>query len=85
MVVPTILIVDDEPTNLFLLTGLLRPDYLVRAANSGESALRAAANQPRPDLVLLDVMIQISEVLVISMIQVSNHLNRLKQMFLVLA
>jgi len=52
----TILIVDDEPTNLFLLTGLLRPDYLVRAANSGESALRAAASQPRPDLVLLDVM-----------------------------
>ncbi|MDZ4252426.1 MAG: two-component system response regulator [Sulfuritalea sp.] len=56
MVAATILIVDDEPTNLFLLTGLLRPDYLVRAANSGESALRAAASQPKPDLVLLDVM-----------------------------
>jgi putative two-component system response regulator len=52
----TILIVDDEPANLFLLTGLLRPEYLVRAANSGESALRAAASEPRPDLVLLDVM-----------------------------
>jgi len=52
----TILIVDDEPTNLFLLTSLLRPDYLVRAVNSGESALRAAASEPRPDLVLLDVM-----------------------------
>ena len=56
MAAATILIVDDEPTNLFLLTGLLRPEYLVRAANSGESALRAAASQPRPDLVLLDVM-----------------------------
>ncbi|MCX7166908.1 MAG: two-component system response regulator [Rhodocyclales bacterium] len=52
----TILIVDDEPTNLFLLTTLLRPEYLVRAANSGESALRAVASEPRPDLVLLDVM-----------------------------
>jgi putative two-component system response regulator len=56
MVEATILIVDDEPTNLFLLTSLLRPEYLVRAANSGESALRAAASEPRPDLVLLDVM-----------------------------
>jgi putative two-component system response regulator len=52
----TILIVDDEPTNLSLLAQLLRPDYQVRAANSGESALRAAASEPRPDLVLLDVM-----------------------------
>lgn len=56
MAVATILIVDDEPTNLSLLTHLLRPDYQVRAANSGESALRAAAGEPRPDLVLLDVM-----------------------------
>ena len=56
MTATTILIVDDEPTNLFLLTGLLRSHYLVRAANSGESALRAAASEPRPDLVLLDVM-----------------------------
>lgn len=56
MVKATILIVDDEPTNLSLLTHLLRSDYLVRAANSGESALRAAASEPRPDLVLLDVM-----------------------------
>lgn len=52
----TILIVDDEPTNLSILANLLRPEYQVRAANSGESALRAAASEPRPDLMLLDVM-----------------------------
>ncbi len=52
----TILIVDDEPANLSLLTHLLRPLYQVRAANSGENALRAAASEPRPTLVLLDVM-----------------------------
>lgn len=56
MTAETILIVDDEPTNLFLLTSLLRPEFVVRAANSGESALRAAASEPLPDLVLLDVM-----------------------------
>lgn len=53
---PTILIVDDEPANLSLLTHLLRPDYQVLAANSGESALRAVASDPQPELVLLDVM-----------------------------
>lgn len=52
----TILVVDDEPTNLLLLSNLLRPEYQVRAANSGESALRAATGEPRPDLILLDVM-----------------------------
>jgi putative two-component system response regulator len=56
MVMATILIVDDEPTNLSLLTGLLRPEYHVRAANSGENALRAVTTEPRPDLILLDVM-----------------------------
>lgn len=56
MVTATILIVDDEPTNLHLLTGLLRPEFMVRAANSGENALRVAMTQPRPDLILLDVM-----------------------------
>jgi putative two-component system response regulator len=52
----TILIVDDEPANLSLLAQLLRPLYQVRAANSGKNALRAAASEPQPALVLLDVM-----------------------------
>jgi len=56
MAAATILTIDDEPTNLSLLTHLLRPVYQVRAANTGESALRAAASEPRPDLILLDVM-----------------------------
>jgi putative two-component system response regulator len=52
----TILIVDDEPANLAMLSHLLRPDYQVRASNSGENALRVATSEPRPDLILLDVM-----------------------------
>ena len=52
----TILIVDDEPTNLAVLTQLLRSRYRVRAASSGVAALRAANTDPRPDLILLDVM-----------------------------
>jgi putative two-component system response regulator len=52
----TILIVDDTPQNLTILGELLQPYYRVRAANSGERALRAAGLQPTPDLILLDVM-----------------------------
>jgi len=52
----TILVVDDSAENLSLLSDLLLPLYEVRAVNSGERALRAAASIPHPDLILLDVM-----------------------------
>lgn len=52
----TILIVDDFPENLTVLSELLQPIYNVRAANSGQKALRIAGTMPRPDLILLDVM-----------------------------
>ncbi len=51
-----VLIVDDDPSNLLILSGLLRPYYEVLAATSGERALKIVEGQPRPDLVLLDVM-----------------------------
>ena len=53
---PTVLIVDDAAENLFVLSELLKPHYRVLAVNSGEGALRVAAGEPRPDLILLDVM-----------------------------
>ena len=52
----TILIVDDTPQNLTVLGELLKPHYRIRAANSGERALRVASSDPRPDIILLDVM-----------------------------
>ena len=56
MTAPIILIVDDEPANLTVLSALLRPLYTVRVCKSGPQALEAAAREPRPDLILLDVM-----------------------------
>jgi two-component system OmpR family response regulator len=51
-----LLVVDDEPTILHLLSGSLRfAGYEVVTAASGTEAVRAAASA-RPDLVLLDVM-----------------------------
>ena len=52
----TILIVDDARQNLALLDALLRPRYQVLAVTTGAQALRLAHIEPRPDLILLDVM-----------------------------
>lgn len=52
---PTILVVDDAPTNLNLVAGLLNRDYRVQLAASGQKALTLARRSP-PDLILLDVM-----------------------------
>ncbi len=52
----TLLVVDDVPENLTVLGELLQPYYRVRVANSGARALQVAASAPKPDLILLDVM-----------------------------
>ena len=52
----TLLIVDDSADNLLVLSDLLRSCYRVLAANSGHEGLRVAGGEPRPDLILLDVM-----------------------------
>jgi len=51
----TVLVVDDKPENLQLLSGMLRArGHTVRAVVSGKLALAAVRNSP-PDLILLDV------------------------------
>ncbi|MDX2448703.1 MAG: response regulator, partial [Desulfobacterales bacterium] len=53
---PTILIVDDEQTNIKLVKAMLIPEnYLLIEAASGEKALECVEDN-RPDLILLDVM-----------------------------
>ena len=53
---PTVLIVDDTPENLTVMNGLLREHYRTKIANNGERALQIAADNPHPDLILLDIM-----------------------------
>lgn len=53
---PTILVVDDTRDNLSVIGGILENEFRVRVANSGERAIRVAATAPRPDLILLDIM-----------------------------
>lgn len=54
---PTILVVDDAPDSIEPIVRCLQAgDYRTRIANSGERALVLARAAPRPDLILLDVM-----------------------------
>ncbi len=51
----TILVVDDAPENIDLLSGILKADYRVKVALNGEKALKVVAKNC-PDLILLDVL-----------------------------
>jgi phosphoserine phosphatase RsbU/P len=51
-----ILIVDDTPTNIGVISGALKDSYRTKVATSGEKALAIAAAPEKPDLILLDVM-----------------------------
>ena len=53
---PTILIVDDTPDNIMLLSRLLKDRYNTKVANNGSLALQIAQATPGLDLILLDVM-----------------------------
>lgn len=50
-----ILIVDDEPVNIQILTGILEEEYKLHAAIDGKTALEIATSV-KPDLILLDML-----------------------------
>ncbi|TCK09113.1 response regulator [Marinobacterium mangrovicola] len=52
----TVLLVDDAPANIKVLNTALKETYRTKVATSGEKALEIAARDPKPDLILLDIM-----------------------------
>jgi adenylate cyclase len=52
----TVLIVDDTPTNVGVISGVLKDFYKTKVATNGEKALVLASASEKPDLILLDVM-----------------------------
>ena len=52
----TILVVDDTPLNINVITGALKDTYKTKVATNGPKALAIAAADEKPDLILLDVM-----------------------------
>ena len=58
---PTVLVVDDTPDNLTLITNLLKDRYRTKIATNGEKALKVAVTGTPPDLVLLDIMMPVMD------------------------
>jgi len=52
----TVLVVDDSPDNIMLLSSILRSDYRVKAAIDGQTAIESALSSDPPDLILLDII-----------------------------
>lgn len=52
---PVILVIDDEPANIEIVTAVLEDDYDICFALSAEQAI-PIAHEARPDLILMDVM-----------------------------
>lgn len=52
----TVLVVDDMPINLDMISEILKDEYAVQTASSGHEALQIASSAQPPDLILLDVM-----------------------------
>lgn len=53
---PLILLVDDTPDNLTLLSALLQEDYQIKVCTRGRKAIEIAHAAYQPDLILLDIM-----------------------------
>ena len=51
----SVLIVDDEPSNISVLTSILRSEYTLYAVTNGPDAIEAAERHS-PDIILLDII-----------------------------
>jgi phosphoserine phosphatase RsbU/P len=51
-----ILVVDDTPLNISVISGALKDTYKTKVATNGEKALALASAEEKPDLILLDIM-----------------------------
>ncbi|MGH6867052.1 MAG: response regulator [Methyloceanibacter sp.] len=49
-------IVDDTPTNVAVVSGVLKDAFRTKVATNGDKALGIATGAEKPDLILLDVM-----------------------------
>ncbi|RYG10250.1 MAG: response regulator, partial [Burkholderiales bacterium] len=56
-----ILVVDDTPDNLFLMSALLEDDYELATASGGAEALEIAQSPKPPELILLDIMMPVMD------------------------
>jgi PAS domain S-box-containing protein len=58
---PTVLIVDDSPDDIALISELLKDSYKIKIAGNGKRALKVAQTGAPPDMILLDIMMPIMD------------------------
>jgi PAS domain S-box-containing protein len=58
---PTVLIVDDSPDDIALISELLKDLYKIKIAGNGERSLKVAQSAPPPDVILLDIMMPVMD------------------------
>jgi CheY-like chemotaxis protein len=51
-----VLVVDDTPTNIAVVSGVLKESFRIKVATNGKKALAIARASDKPDLILLDVV-----------------------------
>ncbi len=56
-----ILLVDDAPDNIWFLNENLKDDYNLLYSTNGREALEIASSVPRPDLILLDIIMPVMD------------------------
>jgi diguanylate cyclase (GGDEF)-like protein len=72
----SILIVDDEKNNIDLLVNLLKNDYDLMVARTGERAIQLAKSDDPPDLILLDIIMPEMDGYEVCQILKSDHTTK---------
>ncbi len=58
---PVVLVVDDASDNIAIVKSILGDTFRVKAALSGDVALKIARSANKPDIILLDVMMPVMD------------------------
>ncbi len=79
----TILIIDDEVTNISVLNELLQPHYNVLFAKDGATGIKIAGSPNRPDLILLDIIMpDVDGYQVIKLLKSDEYTNKIPVIFI---
>ncbi|MCL2081124.1 MAG: diguanylate cyclase [Oscillospiraceae bacterium] len=78
----SILVVDDENSNIMALSHILSPDYIIYAAKNGQSAIKAVEKHC-PDIILLDIIMpEMDGYAVISALKASDKTRNIPVVFI---
>ncbi len=79
----TILIIDDEVTNISVLNELLQPHYNVLFAKDGKTGIKIASSPSKPDLILLDIIMpDMDGFQVIQILKSDEYTNKIPIIFI---